>query len=827
MAKKKSLYTYRGGIKFPLRKRPGEIVVRALPQAVEQAGFGRGKQVSSASTRLKCDPKEVDHLMDNCRRFAVTHHAYDSEETGYEFLITDRILVRFEEPPTAETFGVFINDYSLINVEALSDSEYVLRLTDHTGCNPIKLIVQLTESDDRIAWAEHDLNVQAQATAFSLPTDPYYIAQWHLHIRRENPYFSQWASSRCEAAWQLLDGFGSPEVVVGISDDGCRMDHPDFSAEGKFAAWGYLRGERLVVHTDLDATIEDMYVEGSNHGTSCAGVIAADNDGQRTVGAAPGCRLLPIRWESEGPLLFISDSKFIRILNFIADKVDILSCSWGIVPLSLWSQGVRSRIEHLTRVGGRRGKGIVFMFAAGNDNAPIQHTSGQEIPYTTGWNGNFTQWVGVRTSKVFRNNLTDIEGVLHIAALASTAKRSHYSNYGEGIDLCAPSNNLHTYYRMPVPGLGVTTTTGKEGGVTGTFGGTSSATPLVAGIAALVISAHPDLSAHDVVSILRRTASRNLEFEGYPRTPAAEYDKNPDWDISPVEPFDSGAFQDRGDPDGTWSPWFGFGRVDAMEAVRVAQSLRIGDLLGVSYESRPDLNIPDADLTGVRDSVHVTREGMVRAVRVEVDVVHTWIGDLRIMLQHPDGTLATLHNRTGASTHNLSKTYKLEDAPELGLLLGKRAPGDWVLRVADEYPDDSGRLRRWKLELELVPVPMRHRSEQSVRIPDNSEEGVTQQLELPAGTIIRGVNVEVDISHPWIGDLRVTLTPPGRAAPIVLHDNEGGNQDNLRRTWRSIELETLAALHGGDAGGAWQLHVADTERYLAGKLNSWAVEVLV
>ena len=77
---------------------------------------------------------------------------------------------------------------------------------------------------------------------------------------------------------------------------------------------------------------------------------------------------------------------------------------------------------------------------------------------------------------------------MHIAALASNSQRSHYSNYGTGIALCAPTNNGHRFLRLNVTGLGITTTTGASGGVTTQFGGTSSAAPLVAGIAALVIS---------------------------------------------------------------------------------------------------------------------------------------------------------------------------------------------------------------------------------------------------------------------------------------------------------------------------------------------------
>lgn len=316
-----------------------------------------------------------------------------------------------------------------------------------------------------------------------------------------------------------------------------------------------------------------MYEEDHNHGTSCAGVIAAEIDTQLTVGAAPGCRLLPIKWESEDSALLINDSKMLTALNYIADKVDILSNSWGGVPINTWADLVTRRIVELAQTGGRRGQGILFLWAAGNENCPIHHTASIEIPYTNGVEFREDEsivWIGIgdnHTNK-FENNLVGIPGVMHVAALASTAQRSHYSNYGTGISICAPTNNVHEYHRMPVKGLGITTTTGR--GVTDSFGGTSSATPLVAGIAALVISANPDLTALEIASILKKTASKELNLEGYPKTPPASFDLDTSWDVSPIAPFDKGDFKDIDSSDGTWSPWFGHGRVDASKAVEEA-----------------------------------------------------------------------------------------------------------------------------------------------------------------------------------------------------------------------------------------------------------------
>jgi subtilisin family serine protease len=571
-------YTYRAGKKVPLEKPDNQFVTRLLPRQITELGATDGEQVSSASTKVTVPPEQLETLMQQARRLAPTHHAYYLQGTDDEFLITDRVFVSFKKAPTDAEFDAFSGRYALLPLAQYSDTDYLFQLTDHTGMNPVKLVVRLTEKEPEVAYADHDLNQRPTVSEITLPTDPTYARQWHLHDVTPPPAdFDPRATTHCDEAWQLLGNFGSADVVVGLSDDGCKLDHPDFNSAGKFAAWGYLRGSRLIANTDIDAQPAQMYKPGANHGTSCAGVIAAETDGVLTVGAAPGCRLLPIQWESSGPSLFISDSKLLTVLQFIQDKVDVFSNSWGGVPVSTWSLPVVNRLRQLATSGGRRGKGILFLWAAGNENCPINYAANVDVPYDIGWapRGGSWVWVGVRTARRFENNLVGIPGLLHVAALASTAQRSHYSNYGPGIALCAPSSNSHAYFRMRVRGLGVSTATGDGSGITNEFGGTSSATPLVAGIAALVISAWPELTALEVVSILQKTAAKDLNLTPYAKTPPASYDPNPSWDVSPIPPFDKGDFTNTGSPDGTWSPWFGHGRVDAPAAVHEALARRL------------------------------------------------------------------------------------------------------------------------------------------------------------------------------------------------------------------------------------------------------------
>lgn len=825
-SKKDAIYTYRCGEKVMLEKSPDQFVVRRLPKDLEAAGLHNTEQMSSASSRVTCPPGELENLMTEARKLAPTHHAYWVAETTDEFLITDRALVTFREPQSVEDVGAFAGKYALEIVTKYSDRDYLFRLTDETGMNPVKLVVKLVEEEsDLLASVDHDLNSR-QEIYLDLPTDPSYNAQWHLHRRRApSADFDPRSSSFCEEAWLHLDSFGSADVVVGVTDDGCQIRHPDFNSPGKFAGWGYFEGTRLFRRGDPGADERKMHQAGANHGTSCAGVIAAETDGELTVGAAPGCRLLPIKWESDGPFLLISDSKLFTALSYVADKVDVLSNSWGSTLTTQMAQFLVNRIAELAQTGGRRGRGILFLWAAGNANCPLSHTATQDVPFTSGVERRRSRlvWVGVQTRRVFRNNRVGIPGLMHVAALASTAQRSHYSNYGAGIDVCAPSSNSHTYRRLLLNGLSITTATGAGPQVTGQFGGTSSATPLVAGIAALAISANPLLTALEVITILKETASKDLNMDGYPRTPPASFDRDTSWDVSPIAPFDRGNFNDRGDPEGTWSPWFGHGKVDAAAVVRRAFELAGDRSNRITVERQANLSIPDANRAGVVSSLFVSQNGRIERLGVRVDITHSWKSDLRVALRAPGGERVVLHNRSGGSANDIVESYDALSNPDLANFNGRDIRGTWSLEVSDHARFDRGTLNRWALEADIVSdAALRAESMPGRIIPDNNPNGITDTLTLTDPRIITQLSVELDITHTFIRDLRVVLVAPN-GTRVVLHNRTGGSADNIQQTFTAQERPALASLNGLRASGVWTLEVSDHEGQDVGKLNRWAL----
>jgi len=230
MPQREQTYTYRGGEKVPLEKSTNQFVVRALPERLKDVGIADAATVSPASSRVTVRSADLEAMMNRSRAIAPTHHAYYIAGTEEEFLITDRILVSFRTPMPDAEVDAFANRYNLVLKEKFGDRDYLFQLTDHTGMNPIKLVVKLTEQEPQVQSAEHDLNHRLSKYQFFVPSDPAYASEWHLHTRFNNAQFDPRSSSQVEAAWQLLDHFGSLSVVAGITDDGCKLDHSDFDS---------------------------------------------------------------------------------------------------------------------------------------------------------------------------------------------------------------------------------------------------------------------------------------------------------------------------------------------------------------------------------------------------------------------------------------------------------------------------------------------------------------------------------------------------------------------------------------------------------------------
>jgi Zn-dependent metalloprotease/subtilisin-like proprotein convertase family protein len=121
----------------------------------------------------------------------------------------------------------------------------------------------------------------------------------------------------------------------------------------------------------------------------------------------------------------------------------------------------------------------------------------------------------------------------------------------------------------------------------------------------------------------------------------------------------------------------------------------------IRQEVSPGLAIPDNNQAGIRSPLTIAQTGSVQALKVWVDITHTWIGDLRVDLILPSNDTVTLHNRTGDSQQNLIATFDRAALPALGNLVGQGVQGNWQLKVADLAGRDVGKLNRWGIEVTI------------------------------------------------------------------------------------------------------------------------------
>jgi subtilisin-like proprotein convertase family protein len=199
----------------------------------------------------------------------------------------------------------------------------------------------------------------------------------------------------------------------------------------------------------------------------------------------------------------------------------------------------------------------------------------------------------------------------------------------------------------------------------------------VAGVCGLVLSANPLLTALEVKRLLEQTADKDLSLQT-------------DTPVNEPGNFDANGF----------SLWFGHGKVNAFRAVEAAASAAAEANL-VDVEERPNLRIPDVGAPVV-SSIDIDERGSIVEMRVQVDISHTYISDLRVDLIAPDSTGVVLHNHTGGSANDLIKTYSAQETPALRALEGKPIGGTWRLQVRDTFRLDVGRLNRWRIVARVV-----------------------------------------------------------------------------------------------------------------------------
>ena len=274
-------------------------------------------------------------------------------------------------------------------------------------------------------------------------------------------------------------------INVAVLDTGIELTHIDLVANISSVSYD----------TNFNTSPSKIY---NAHGTRVAGIIGAVKDNNiQVVGVAPQSTLFSISNKLDG-----TANGRMRLANGInwawQHGADVINNSW---ISSIQSDAIDDAINNaLTK--GREGKGTVVVFATGNSGISIQYPA---------------------------NSNPDI---ISVGSSMYYGKRDHFSNYGAELDVVAPGNSIIS------TSLNNSTYTGV---------GTSFAAAHVSGIAALILSVNPCLTAQQVSDIIEKTTQKIRAEDTYSYT------------------------NHSGRPNGTWNILVGYGLVNAYGAVQLAQ----------------------------------------------------------------------------------------------------------------------------------------------------------------------------------------------------------------------------------------------------------------
>ena len=375
-----------------------------------------------------------------------------------------------------------------------------------------------TELSDRLA-AEDDVEYavpDARRTHLTVPNDPFYLQGPPVVGSTGGPVSGQWylrppagdvaSSINAPGAWDV--SIGDPSIVVAVLDTGVRADHPDLA--GRLLA-GYDTIHDVGAANDGDARDNDAADPGdwitsaestdtagpfsqcdignsSWHGTMTTSLIgAASNDGVGMAGVAWHVRMLPVRVLGKCGGY---DSDIIAGMRWAAGiAVPGLPTNFNparVLNLSLGSAGgcQQSYMDAISAITTKANPAVIVA-AAGN-------SSGHEV-----------------------GSPANCPGVIAVAALRHVGTKVGFSDLGPQIAISAPGGNcVNTGSSLPClyPILAASnagTTTPGAATYTGSFRpsvGTSFSAPLVAGVAALMLSANPGLTPAQVKVALQATA---------------------------------------------------------------------------------------------------------------------------------------------------------------------------------------------------------------------------------------------------------------------------------------------------------------------------------
>lgn len=385
-----------------------------------------------------------------------------------------------------------------------NNKTYLLKAGAANQYDGLKMANEFFESG-LFEYAEPDFRLLDALT--SVPNDPLFNLQWSaINTGAANQgNGTVGADIDLDEAWDIT--MGNAAIKIAVLDEGIQRSHPDLINNIAPVGFGLIAG---------NATTGEILSSARTHGTSCAGIIAAEaNNNIGIAGVAPLSKLVPVNITVNTSGTFGSSAQLALATDWAWNEggADILSNSWGGgTASSLIQDAIRRAIT-----SGRGGKGSIVVFASGNNNAGL--SSPACFPETIA--------VGAMSMCHQRKSGTSCDNETFWGG-----------NYGTGLDISAPGVRIAT-----TRNTGTGTAPNVDYNLA--FNGTSSATPVVAGVAALVLSINNNFTQAQVREIIERSARK-------------------------AGPYTYGFAP--GQPNGSWTSELGHGMVNAKNAVLAAQN---------------------------------------------------------------------------------------------------------------------------------------------------------------------------------------------------------------------------------------------------------------
>ncbi|WP_308296287.1 S8 family serine peptidase [Streptomyces sp. ISL-96] len=492
-------------------------------------------------------------------------------------------------------------------------------------------VMDAFRADSSVASVEADIRAYAMAVT---PNDTDYSKQWDL--------FEATGGMNVPGAWDKTTGSG---VTVAVIDTGHAAHSDlagnvvagyDFISSSADARDGNGRDSDAKDEGDWNATDGECGTgsrasNSSWHGTHVAGTIGATTHNTKGIaGIAYSSKIQPVRvlGKCGGSSADIADA-ITWASGGTVPGVAANATPAKVINLSLGGASSTCPSVYQTAINGAVSRGTTVVVAAGNSNA---NASG------------FTP--------------ANCSGVINVASTSREGNRSYYSNYGTIIDVSAPGGETRRATDTPgtvtTPENGILSTLNSGTTIQSTenykpYQGTSMAAPHIAGLAALLKSAKSTLTPADIESAIKANA-RPLP--------------------------------------GTCTGGCGSGIADTTKTVNAVTGTTTP---GATFTNAANVTI--SDNTTVASSIAVTgRTGNApAALKVDVDIKHTWRGDLVVDLVAPDGTVRNLKPSSSSdSADNVLATYTVDASSEV-------ANGTWRLQVRDVASGDTGYIDSWSL----------------------------------------------------------------------------------------------------------------------------------